>query len=267
MLIVAATEPGNPDTPNEDWVTAAQRLIVVLDGATARTETGCVQGVAWYAAMLGSAITSLATDASKPLPDVLADAITLTARQHSGCDLRHPGTPSAMVAIVRMAGDWLEHLVLGDTTVIVDDWEKVHVIADSRVDGIAKAERAEANLYPFGSAEKAAALLRMKAAELDARNQPGGFWVAAADPAVVAQALTGRFAMRDVRRLAVLTDGTARAQSVFGLLDWYGVVELLEEHGPAELIRRVRAIEAADPTGTRWPRNKSSDDATAVFAS
>lgn len=34
---------------------------------------------------------------------------------------------------------------------------------------------------------------------------------------------------------------------------------------PTELIRRVRAIEAADPTCARWPRNKTSDDATAAY--
>ncbi|WP_256440388.1 hypothetical protein [Micromonospora sp. U56] len=36
--------------------------------------------------------------------------------------------------------------------------------------------------------------------------------------------------------------------------------------GPTELIRRVRAIEAADPSCMKWARNKRSDDATAVYA-
>jgi hypothetical protein len=48
------------------------------------------------------------------------------------------------------------------------------------VDKTARAEREEADRHPFGSAEKQAALLRMKHAELAARNQPGGYWVAAA---------------------------------------------------------------------------------------
>jgi hypothetical protein len=266
MHIAAATDPGKAGAPNEDWVTAAQRLVVVLDGATARTDTGCSHGVAWYAAKLGSTITSLATDRDTKLSDVVSEAIAHTAMQHAECDLKHPGTPSAMVAIVRLGEGSLEYLVLGDTTVVVDTWERVQVFADNRVDSTAQAERAEANRYPFGSAEKQAALLRMKHAELALRNQPGGFWVAAADPSVAAHAITGEVPLKDVRRLAVLTDGAARIAALFHLLDWTGVLEVLEDDGPSELIRRVRAIETADPTGTRWPRNKGSDDATAVFA-
>jgi hypothetical protein len=39
----------------------------------------------------------------------------------------------------------------------------------------------------------------------------------------------------------------------------------LDESGPDELVRRARAAEAADPQGRRWPRTKSTDDATVVY--
>jgi hypothetical protein len=42
-------------------------------------------------------------------------------------------------------------------------------------------------------------------------------------------------------------------------------VALLEESGPDELLRQVRAAEAVDPEGRQWPRTKRSDDATAVY--
>jgi hypothetical protein len=40
---------------------------------------------------------------------------------------------------------------------------------------------------------------------------------------------------------------------------------LLDENGPDELLRQVRAAEAVDPEGRQWPRTKRSDDATAVY--
>jgi hypothetical protein len=43
------------------------------------------------------------------------------------------------------------------------------------------------------------------------------------------------------------------------------LLALLEESGPDELLRQVRAAEAVDPEGRQWPRTKRSDDATAVF--
>ncbi|MBM0256179.1 hypothetical protein [Micromonospora sp. 4G55] len=46
----------------------------------------------------------------------------------------------------------------------------------------------------------------------------------------------------------------------------FGLLDVLDEHSPTELIRRVRAIEAADANGTKWPRNKGSDDADSVYA-
>jgi hypothetical protein len=113
--------------------------------------------------------------------------------------------------------------------VIVETVDGIEVFNDDRVETTAQAERAEANRYPFGSAQKQAALLRMKHAELALRNQPGGFWVAAADPTVVTHAITGQFPLNTVRRVAVLTDGATRLVSMFQLLDWRGVLDVLDE--------------------------------------
>src|SRR4051794_17523423 len=96
--VAVATEPGGA-APSEDWAAASADLIVVLDGATARTETGCVHGIAWYANHLGTALVAGAAT-GHPLSDVLRDAITNVAKLHPECDLSHPGTPSAGVGIL-----------------------------------------------------------------------------------------------------------------------------------------------------------------------
>jgi serine/threonine protein phosphatase PrpC len=266
MRYATATEPGSPGAENEDWHYANHGLIVVLDGATTRTDTGCIHGVSWYASHLGQSLARLGLDRDLKLGQILTNAIALTADEHRECDLRHPGTPSATVAMLRISGSSLEYLVLGDTTVIVETGTETQVLTDDRVDTTAQPERAEADRYPIGSPEKRSALIRMKHAELAVRNQPGGYWVAAADPMVATHALSGEFVLHEVRRVAVLTDGAARVVSMFDLLNWSGVLDVLTETGPTDVIRRVRAQETADPNGTKWPRNKASDDATVVFA-
>ena len=40
---------------------------------------------------------------------------------------------------------------------------------------------------------------------------------------------------------------------------------MLAAPGPGELITQVRAAEATDADGARWPRLKASDDATIVY--
>jgi hypothetical protein len=260
-----ASEPGDIEKPNEDWVAANPTLIVVLDGSTSRTDTGCVHGVSWYAAMLGTSIVANAAEPSQSLSDSLRNAITHVAKLHPECDLDHVGTPSAFVAVVRLLDRGVEHLVLGDAIVALDTDDGIQVIQDDRVEATARPERTEADRYPIGTDEKQAALVLMKQAELAARNRSGGFWAATSDPAVVDRAIIGQVHVDQVVQLAVLTDGAARITTPFDLLDWQQTFDLLARTGPTELIRRVRAAESADPDGTRWPRNKASDDATVVY--
>jgi hypothetical protein len=263
LRVSAASYPGDPAAPNEDWALATEHLIVVLDGQTARTATGCRHGVSWYTESLGVAIAAGAGDPALGLGAALAGAIERTAARHPECDLGHPATPSATVAIVQFGPGTVEYLILGDTTVLAETAGELRVLTDGRIEATAEAERRAADRHPIGSSGKQAALLRMKHAELAQRNRPGGFWVAAADPAAAQHALTGH--LPGMRRLAVLSDGAARVVAPFGELTWRQALDLLESDGPAELIGRVRAAEATDPAGTRWPRNKVSDDATAVY--
>ncbi len=59
-----------------------------------------------------------------------------------------------------------------------------------------------------------------------------------------------------------MTDGAARLVTPFAEIDWRGLLTLAVGSGTASVIGRVRALEASDPDGQRWPRFKSSDDAT-----
>lgn len=238
---------------------------MVLDGVTARTETGCVHGAAWLARQLGAALLCRLGEPD-PLVSVLAAGIAEVAGWHGDrCDLTHPGTPSAAVGVVRFTSAGVEYAVLGDVTVVAETRAgELVVVADQRSDPAAAAEREAATALPYGSPERAAALVGMKHAEHAARNRAGGFWVAAADPAVAGQAIVGT--VDDAVRVAVLSDGAARAVHLFGLCDWPGAVEVLAGEGSAGLIARVREAETADPGAVRWPRTKRSDDATVAWA-
>lgn len=262
MRVQVATDAGTNSAPSEDRALVGPNLVVVLDGQTVRTETGCQHGVAWFVDHLASAIVEYADHT--PV-ESLRTAIEHTAKLHAGtCNLDHPGTPSAAVAVIQVAGDRLRYLVLGDVTVVLDTGE-VQIVVDDRVNKTAPAERAAADALPAGSPEKAEALVRMKVAEQAARNRPGGYWIAASAPEAAEHALTGAVPLVDLRRVAVLTDGAARIVETFQRLDWPAMLDVLTIHGPASLIAQVRATEAEDRVGVRWPRNKISDDATAVY--
>lgn len=263
MRPLAAAQPGSPDTPTEDWHYTHPHLVVVLDGGTVRTDTGCVHGVPWYVDQLGHALVrNVVTEPRRELTHTLARAIDEVAASHPNCDLSHPGTPSAATAVVVDHGDTLDWLVLGDITLAKRAGDRVTTIVDDRVSYTASEARRDADLYPIGSQAKAHALVRMKNGELADRNTPGGYWIAAANPEAAEYALTGSWNRWD--SLAVLTDGAARFHD-FELMSWLDMFYLLDTQEPAALIKAVRQLEDSDPDGTRWPRNKTSDDATAVY--
>jgi hypothetical protein len=51
----------------------------------------------------------------------------------------------------------------------------------------------------------------------------------------------------------------------FALASWPQLVQLAHLEGPSAIIDQVRKAERSDSAGQRWPRGKSSDDATAAL--
>ncbi|MFI8827766.1 hypothetical protein [Streptomyces sp. NPDC053431] len=262
MRTEAATLPGSPERPNEDWVGAvlpasgAGGVVVVLDGVTPPSGAcGCVHGVPWFTARLGGALTELSVSRGDlTLPEILSLAIRRTADAHRNtCDLSHVRTPQATVALARWNAAVVEHLVLSDAALLLRSPDgTVRAVLDDRLDRVPAEVR------------------RSVEATDRLRNREGGFFTAAADPAVAALAVTGTTPRAEVRALAALSDGASRWVELFGEGDWADLFGVLEREGPRGLLRRVRALEAADPWtsraagGTR--RGKLHDDATAVYA-
>ncbi|GGS97797.1 MULTISPECIES: protein phosphatase 2C domain-containing protein [Streptomyces] len=256
MRIDLATAPGDPERPNEDWLSAATPaagggVLVALDGVTPPAgDTGCSHGVPWFTTRLGSRLTELSgSRRDMPLARILAESIRATADAHRGaCDLSHVRTPQATVVVVRWDGEGVEHLVLSDSVLLLEAPDgAVSAVLDDRLDRIPRAA--------LRTRESADAL----------RNAEGGFFTAAADPAVAARAVTGRTPREGVRSLAVLTDGASRWTDTFGEGDWAQCLAVLRKEGAQGLIGRVRVLES-DPDRRGRARGKRHDDASAAYA-
>ncbi len=263
MRFRSASEPGTPGVPNEDFAAVATPAggaggaLVLLDGVTAwTTDVGCRHGVAWFATRLGGALLELAgVRPDLTLVDCLSAAITRTADAHiDSCDLSHPRTPQATVVCARWDAAAVEYLVLCDSVLLIEEPEgTVRPVLDPRLDAL----RPAARRLPAG--ERPAFLESL-------RNAEGGFFTAAADPAVADRAVTGSLPRGRVRSLVALSDGVGRWVETFRFGDWPELFGALTKEGPQAVIDQVRAAEAADPHCEAHPRGKARDDATAIVA-
>jgi hypothetical protein len=227
---------------------------VILDGVTVfdQGRTGCHHGTPWYVSMLGTHLFATASDPAITLADSLAGAIKDVAALHADtCDLEEIGAPSAAVGAVRLSEGSVDYLVLADVTILLETAEGLSVINDDRVAGTVSDLEGRANIGTEVMERRARY-----------RNQSGGYWVAAADPSVAEHAISGHIKQAGFRHAALMTDGAARLVTPFAQIDWRGLLTLAVGSGTASVIGRVRALEASDPYGQRWPRFKSSDDAT-----
>lgn len=273
MRVTLASEPAPGRPANEDHAFRAGGLVGVLDGVTIPpgVESGCVHGPAWYVHRLAEHLARTAVDPAVPLTDGLAAAIEATRVDHGGgCDLGHPNTPAATVALLRVDGNRAEYLVLCDALAVLEVGDRVQVVTDERYAAAVADIRqlAMAGAAPIGSPEHDARVRQTVVLRQERTNRPGGYWIAAATPAAAYEAITGTVPLTgpdQLRRAALLTDGASCAVDSYGLLDWPGLLDVLEQQGPAELIRRVREFERADGTGAARPRYKRHDDATAAF--
>ena len=255
-MLTWATAAGHPDRANEDFAGAVPGAVVLVDGAgITGAEELCRHGTAWYAQRLGTTILArLSLDPSDLLTDAVGRSIDdVTGLHRDTCRVTDPSSPCATVAVVRVAGGRVDHLLLGDSVVVLHVRDgPPYIVEDRREPEIARPLwEALVGLEP-GTAEHEQALDHARGTFRASRNQPGGFWVAKDDGRVAGEALTGSHAEEQLRGVAVLSNGASRVVDRFGLLEWAD----LAAADPAVLLRMVRRAEAAERV--------NADDATAV---
>ncbi|MFG2512012.1 protein phosphatase 2C domain-containing protein [Streptomyces sp. NPDC048584] len=254
MRTELVSEPGDPGRPNEDFASVGLPAsgqggsLVVLDGVTPpRNGGGCLHSVPWFTARLGGALTELTVSRPDvPLAELLSLAIARTAGSHaSTCDLSHPRTPQATVALARWSPASVEYLVLSDSALLVESPDgTVTALLDDRLDRIPRAALATDALV-----------------DSTLRNKEGGFFTVAADPSVASRAVTGSLPRTEVRALAAMTDGATRWVDRFHQGTWSDCLTLIRKEGAHALVQHVRTLERTGPPR----RGKTHDDATVIY--
>ncbi|GAA4924887.1 hypothetical protein HD597_011365 [Nonomuraea thailandensis] len=245
-VTMTSAAAGRAGRANEDFTGALPTAAVLVDGAgIPGTESICRHGVAWYASRLGGDLLGLLSlPQDRSLRAVLAEAIEQVTDDHrETCDVTDRISPSAAVALLRLSGDLVEYLVLGDAYIVLDKAGGAPlVVSDPREVVISRSYEPALR----AAAEDGDEYHRILSDLRSNRNQPGGFWVAKDDPRAADEAITGDCPISRLTHLGavLLSNGAGGIVDRFGLTDWPGVMAVLASSGPEEIIRRVRQAEA-----------------------
>ncbi|MEZ5959515.1 MAG: hypothetical protein R3C30_03685 [Hyphomonadaceae bacterium] len=159
----------------------------------------------------------------------------------------------------------IEGIDLGDCRVFALDANGVQVIGGH--DGLDDEVKLAAS-----QPEADKPLLKRKAAietlrrNRSAINQEGGrFWTFGLQPACADHARTWTLELKRPAHLLLMTDGFSALADRYKVYEPAALVKAAVSVGLQDLGRELRAIEAADASGSRHPRFKQSDDATGIL--
>lgn len=191
----------------QDRHATADDLLVVLDGATA-FDPRTADASAYVETLAAQIISALAGQPTVTLADGLSSAIAATADRLA---IAPGAAPSSTVALLRRRGDVADLLTLGDTAVRVGTASGgIECLADDRLASVAPEirtayqERLRAGRGYDGKHRALLAELQQRQAK--ARNTAGGYWIAEAEPAAAAHALTRSYPLRDIEWCILATD-------------------------------------------------------------
>jgi serine/threonine protein phosphatase PrpC len=274
QLLESLSLPGDPAKTNEDAFGQDERAAVVIDGATPLGD-GLMPGpsdAAWIAQFGARRLMAHLREgdgARKALRATLGDAQKSfeALRRHEPQEVWQTPCASMMLAVPNEEG--LEFLWYGDCAALMARSAgdaAVTVVGETFDKRAAEARRARAlakekNLSPSLSRPEIIDALRA------GRNRinTAGNWLFSPDVKAAAHASRRVMKLASETILLLASDGFLALASDYGAYSADSLMDAAMSRGLAVLGEELRAIEAGDSGGDKFPRFKKSDDATALL--
>ena len=274
QLLDSLSLPGDSAKANEDAFGHDAVAAVVIDGATPLGDS-LMPGssdAAWIAQFGARRLMAHLRDgdgARKALRATLADTQKSfeALRRHEPEEVWQTPCGSMMLAVPG-EGD-VEFLWFGDCAALVKQGDAaVTVIGESFDKRAAEAQRAqkigkEKNLSPAAGINRPEFLTALRAARN--RINSGESWLFSPDVKAAAHASRRIIKAAPGSTILLASDGLLALASDYGAYNAGSLMAAAMEKGLAALGEELRAIEAGDAVGDKFPRFKKSDDATGLL--
>ncbi len=267
--------PGGEAKINEDALAFDRKAAVVLDGATDLGEPLLPGGsdAAWIARTGAERLLAhvhAGEDAHEAVRLSLHDATEAFARLRHRIPVETWELPFASMMFVVARGEMLDLLWFGDcaaivrkpgeSAVFVGEVETRRANERARVADLA----AKKGVSPAAAGVRDTFLASLRRVRNFVNTERGG-WLFGPDPRAAEHVARCALAVPSGTSLLLATDGFLALVTEYARYDAASLLAAAETGGLAALGRELRDIERADPEGERYPRFKTSDDATALL--
>lgn len=265
---------GDTTKPNEDFLAHSQKAALVVDGATPLGDSlmpgkSDAAWIAQFGARRLMAHLEQGDGARKALRGALADTEKSfeALRRHPPEEMWQTPCASMMLAVPDEGS--MEFLWFGDCAALVKQGDAAVIVVGETFDKrAAEAVRARAiakekNLSPASGLSRPEFIGTLRAARN--RINSGDAWLFSPDARAASHVSRRVIKVAPGTVLLLATDGFLALASDYGVYSADSLMAAAQSKGLAALGEELRAIEAGDTGGDKFPRFKKSDDATALL--
>lgn len=265
---------------NEDAYGYSDSCAWVLDGSTGLSGRNLISGngssdARWYAEELSRYLGAHLQDVSKPIPDILSDAVSHCRDEFlqklGDTEYTRLDVPCTLGVAVRLNCGVLEYAAVGDCRIIVRKTDGgVSEIYDET---LCKLDENTLNAGIEASKKYGLPLIKcreymqeqLEAVRLSV-NRPDGYIAMTDDPDAVLGALNGSIPAGEICDVCLVSDGFSQYYDLFGLEpNSADFIEKVSYSDPENMYKELFAAQSNDASCDKYPRFKLSDDATIVY--
>ncbi|MEZ5972780.1 MAG: protein phosphatase 2C domain-containing protein [Hyphomonadaceae bacterium] len=269
-FVEAISLAGDRAKQNDDTLGFQHKSAWVIDGATDLSETPLTKtasDASWIAQVANTSLNAWTygdlREAVRTASETAASAFSYLTR---GMSVERWQLPTAsLLMIAENERGAIEGIDLGDCRIFALDSDGVQVTGGhGGIDDEVKlaAMQPEAD-KPLLKRKAAIETLRRNRAALN--QESGKVWTFGLHPACADHARSWTLRLKRPAHLLLMTDGFAALSDRYNAYEPAELVTAAIGAGLQELGRELRAVELADAGGSRHPRFKQSDDATAIL--